>query len=513
MPQLNKAKSLELRLLAAMMTLVVLVGVAAVSLPQTAAKLAISRAVALLSEQQLALIMDATFQPVVTDNWIREVMDNLVTPTSGAGYTGTAMNTPEELWPLTGLNSLTLNASIRTGYELLDERVHTQIAEHPRTPLVIFGKSQSAIIASVEKRNLAAEYADRKEIPPVSFNLLGNPLRPNGGLISRFPILGQVLTPWTDMSSSPTDTQFTTYDTALQYDLFADFPRYPLNLLAVVNALFGGLNHNYFEESVDGFLKPFTVEISLDPNSPDYQPDTVVQQYGDTTYYLIPSENLPMFYPLRWVGLGPVVDVVEPLVRVFVELGYDRTTPYGEVARARLLPALDNLTVENAQQFFADVEYALAEGGEAFVDLLHPPHSTRETPSIATSTPVTLPPTGEAETSPLQVSDPAEVKPVRSPKPAHLNPARWVSTPDSAPAAGSPDTPTSPVANSVAETAPVSVTNDEPRLGGIPAAADKPRELAVPSAKTQIRNPQSEESKSNRSGPLSIQREKVGATS
>jgi hypothetical protein len=57
--------------------------------------LAISRAVALLSEQQLALIMDATFQPVVTDNWIREVMDNLVTPTSGSGYTGTAMNTPE----------------------------------------------------------------------------------------------------------------------------------------------------------------------------------------------------------------------------------------------------------------------------------------------------------------------------------------------------------------------------------------------------------------------------------
>jgi hypothetical protein len=472
--------TLPARVLAAVVAMLLLVGVAVVSLPQTAAKLAISRAVALLSEQQLALIMDATFQPVVTDNWIREVMDNLVTPTSGAGYTGTAMNTPEELWPLTGLNSLTLNASIRTGYELLDERVHTQIAEHPRTPLVIFGKSQSAIIASVEKRNLAAEYADRKEIPPVSFNLLGNPLRPNGGLMSRFPLLGQVLTPWTDMSSTPTDTQFTTYDTALQYDLFADFPRYPLNLLAVVNALFGGLNHNYFDESVDGILKPFTVEISLDPNSPDYQPDTVVQQYGDTTYYLIPSENLPMFYPLRWVGLGPAVDVVEPLVRVFVDLGYDRTTPYGEVARARLLPALDNLTVENAQRFFADVDDALQQGGEAFVDLFHP---TREEPTVA-AVAAALPAVG-VEASPLQFRTPAEVKPVRSPKRAQLSPARAVSTPDSAPAG---DTAVvNPVGTSPAtETAPVDVTANEPRLGGISPAAEKPRDRvgARPAART-----------------------------
>jgi hypothetical protein len=377
--------TLPARVLAVLVAVLLLVGVAAVSLPQTAARLAVSRAVALLSDQ-LALIMDGTFQPVVTDNWIREVMDNLVTPTSGAGYTGTAMTTPEELWPITGLSSLTLNASIRTGYELLDDRVRTQIAENPRTPLVVFGKSQSAIIASVEKRTLAAEYADRKEIPSVSFNLLGNPLRPNGGLISRFPLLGQVLTPWTNMSRTPTDTHFTTYDTALQYDLFADFPRYPLNVLAVVNALFGGLNHNYFEESVDGILKPFTVEISLDPNSPDYRPDTVVQQYGDTTYYLIPSENLPMFYPLRWIGLGAAVDVVEPLVRVFVDLGYDRTTPYGQVVRAQLLPSLDNLTVDNARTFVSDVDAALQQGGQALVDLFCPPKA-----STPTSTPVTLP--------------------------------------------------------------------------------------------------------------------------
>jgi hypothetical protein len=483
MPQLSGSNHATLRVLAAMVAAMLLVGVVVVSLPQSAAKSAINRVVALLSERQLALIMDGTFRPVITDNWIREVMDNLVTPTHGAGYTGTAMTTPEEFWPLTGLNSLTFNASIRTGYQLLDDRVHGLLAEHPRTPLVVFGKSQSAIIASVEKRTLAAEYADRKEIPAVSFNLLGNPLRPNGGLISRFPLLGQVLTPWTDMSSSPTDTQFTTYDTALQYDLFADFPRYPLNLLAVVNALFGGLNHNHFQESVDGIMKPFTIEISLDPNSPDYRPDTVVQQYGDTTYYLIPSENLPMFYPLRWVGLGPVLDVVEPLVQVFVELGYDRATPYGEVARARLLPGLDTLTVANAQRFFSDVEAALKEGVEAFVDLFCPPKTVVKTPGLPMSTPVTLPAAMGAETSPLQVRSSAAARPVRAPKLAHINPARAVSAPDSAPASGYPA--------AVAEADPVNVAADEARPGVIPAASEKPRDQVEARTTTRTRNQQS----------------------
>jgi len=183
----------------------------------------------------------------------------------------------------------------------------------------------------------------------------------------------------------------------------------------------------------------------------------VVQQYGDTTHYLIPSENLPMFYPLRWIGLGPAVDVVEPLVRVFVELGYDRTTPYGEVARARLLPGLDNLTVENAQRFLSDVDAALKQGGEAFVDLFCPPKVG-------------------AETSPLQIRSPAATQPGRSPKRVDYTTSRAVSTPELAPTGEAPGTVASPRTTPVGDTAPVNVTANEPHLGGIPAAADKERD-------------------------------------
>ena len=505
MSQLVKSRraTLPTQVLAALVAVVLFAGVAVVSLPQATSRSAISRAVTLLSEQ-LALIMNGTGEPVITAAWIEQVMDNLVTPVLGPGYTGTAMTTPEEFWPITGLTSMTFNKSIKAGYELLDDRVHAQIADGPRTPLAVFGYSQSAIIGSVEKRTLAAEYADRKEIPPVTFTFIGNPLRPNGGFLSRLPIVADIFTPWTDMYNTPTDTQFATYDIAYQYDVWVDFPRYPLNLLADVNALFGLMNHWYVPESVNGLLRPVIDTVSLNPDSPNYNPDTVVQQYGDTTYYLVPSKNLPLFYPLRWVGLGPLVDVVEPLVRVFVELGYDRTTPYGEVARARLLPALDNLTVENARTFVSDVNDALQQGGEAFVDLFHPPHSTREEPSIAASTSLTPPTTVTAETSPLQVSESVGVKPVRSPKRSNRIPARSVSTPDSVP--GSDTATVNPT-----RIPTTNALDDGPRLGGIPAAED-PREPAEPVGKTQIRNQQHEESRSNRAGSESIQREKVGAT-
>lgn len=499
----SRQETITARVLAVLVAVVLLIGAAGISMPQTASRSAISRAVTLLGEQ-LALIMNGTGEPVITAAWIDQVMDNLVTPVLGTGYTGTAMTTPEEFWPITGLTSMSFNKSIKTGYELLDDRVHAQIAEGPRTPLAVFGYSQSAIIGSVEKRTLAAEYADRKEIPPVTFTFIGNPLRPNGGFLSRLPIFADIFTPWTDMYSTPTDTQFATYDIAYQYDVWVDFPRYPLNLLADVNALFGLMNHWYVPESVNGLLRPVIDTVSLNPDSPNYNPDTVVQQYGDTTYYLVPSKNLPLFYPLRWVGLGPVVDVVEPLVRVFVDLGYDRTTPYGEVARARLLPGLDNLTVDNAQQFFSDVDNALQQGGEAFVDLLRPPHSIHEGPNIAESTPVTPPTTVTAEASPLRASKSVEVKPIRSPKRANRIPARSVSTPDSVP--GGDTATVNPTRIPTTD-----ALDDGPRIGGIPAAED-PREPAEPVGKTQIRNQQPEESGSNRAGFESIQREKVGAT-
>jgi hypothetical protein len=130
---------------------------------------------------------------------------------------------------------------------------------------------------------------------------------------------------------------------ARQYDFFSDFPAYPLNPFATANAVFGMLNHNYGP-------------VSLDPSSPNYDPNIVVQQYGDTTYYLIPSKELPLLSPLRAVGLDQVADVVEPTLRVLVELGYDRTTPYGQHRPIGLAPKVDPRVVAR------DLRAAASEG-------------------------------------------------------------------------------------------------------------------------------------------------------
>ena len=336
---------------------------------------------------QTALVMNGTFFPHTSPAWVEQAMAAFITPTRGEGYTGVGVDTPEQFWPVTGLSSMSFNRSIEEGYGILDAQVHDTLAtEGLRTPQVVFGYSQSAIITSVEKRTLAAEYANRKEIPPVSFVMIGNPYRPNGGFLARMPLVAAVLTPWTDMASTPTDTHFSTADIARQYDVWADFPAYPLNLLADLNAAMGTWNHWYLPESLPpGFYSDVIDTVSLDPASPDYVPGTAAQVYGDTTYYTIPS-GLPLYYPLRWLGLGPLVDVVEPLTKVFVELGYDRTAAYGQVTRARLIPDIRNLA--NAGEFVTDVRAALEQGGQALGELLRPDQRSVVTSPIPDAPPM-----------------------------------------------------------------------------------------------------------------------------
>ena len=60
------------------------------------------------------------------------------------------------------------------------------VAPAPGDTFVVYGFSQSSTIATLEKRALAAEYAPG-EGPDVSFVLIANGNRPNGGFLSRGP--------------------------------------------------------------------------------------------------------------------------------------------------------------------------------------------------------------------------------------------------------------------------------------------------------------------------------------
>jgi PE-PPE domain len=120
---------------------------------------------------------------------------------------------------------------------------------------------------------------------------------------------------------------------------------YPLNVIADLNAVLGMVYVHLYD---------LDVSLPADPRktSPAYQ-----GKYGDTDYYFFETQDLPLFGPLRTLGVPePVIDVVEPVFKVIVDLGYDRSIPPWEPTPARLIPPLDPATVAT------DLVNAVGEG-------------------------------------------------------------------------------------------------------------------------------------------------------
>ncbi len=248
--------------------------------------------------------------------------------TTGAQDSAELVDVPGQLWPFTGLNSRTFDASVAQGKSALETDLDPRIAAGDS--VVVFGHSQSAVIASEEKQRLLDQYGDSPTAPDVKFVVTANPDRPNGGLLARFPGLHIPLLDVTFNGPAPTGTagdSFTTYDIARQYDGWADFPSRPLNLVAVANAVAGIYYlHGHYDDQI-------TPQMLEDPQL------TQKSTYGDTTYYLVYTPHLPLLQPLRDLGVPEsFVGAIEPFLRKIVELGYDRQTPLGEPTPAKLSP-------------------------------------------------------------------------------------------------------------------------------------------------------------------------------
>ncbi|MBN3507489.1 PE-PPE domain-containing protein [Mycolicibacterium septicum] len=251
------------------------------------------------------------------------------------------VQTPEQFWPATSLTDISFDTSVARGVLSLNNAVMSTPGEK-----VVVGYSQSANIATREKRNLAELRAQGATVPSpdeLSFVFVANPNRPNGGILARFeglyiPILG------VSFDGATPDDEYTTIDVARQYDLIADFPKYPLNLLADLNALMGYvyLHPNYGSSVVD----------LNDPSTYDSYTS------GNTTYYLVHTEHLPLLQPFRDIGIPtPVIDLVEPTLRVLIELAYDRTPAnMGVPTRAGLIPHI------NLDKLASDLRAAAEEG-------------------------------------------------------------------------------------------------------------------------------------------------------
>jgi hypothetical protein len=294
--------------------------------------------------------------PAADPDYLRVVAQNFIGPTTNCtigNCTLISLTTPAEFWPITGLDDLTFDESVTTGLQLLTAELEEQIAAAATEPVVFFGNSQSATLLTLAKRTLAdLAPADKSRL---LFVLLANPNRPNGGLLGR---AAQTSDPTANATAAgtapagtvaavttPTDTGISTIDITFQYDAVADYPAYPSNFLSVLNTLAGARIHSGSTTTLNGYTEAELTAAISDPANR--------QIYGDTIYITIPAKTLPLVDLLRIFGAEnglsnfttPIADLIEPTMRLLVELGYDRTS-YGQAQPFGPLPANNQLQLD-----------------------------------------------------------------------------------------------------------------------------------------------------------------------
>ena len=289
--------------------------------------------------------------------------------------------TPEGLYPITGVKSLPFDTSVDQGIQILSDSLSKLPAG---TPVTVFGYSQSAVMSSLLQGGytIKVDGQDVKFSVPagvqdsINFVLVGNEMNPDGGFFSRFSGRNMPMFSLTSLGidfygATPgapvpaTGVEYPTTNYTREYDGFADFPRYPINFLADLNAGLGIVYvHPQYTPTITQAQcaeKAFCLlqtEVEAAQPLPSTKPAT--QQY-----FFIPTENLPLVQPLRAIPFigNPIADLLQPALKVLVNFGYadpahgfaGATQPY-----ANLLQPFDalppwNLYGDAVKQFVAGI--------------------------------------------------------------------------------------------------------------------------------------------------------------
>lgn len=315
---------------------------------------------------------------------------------------GIGLYTPEGLYPLTGVHTLPLNypssgelglpapsTSAGQGIEILANQIeHNALNGDVST---VFGYSQSSTIAGLTMEQLKADGLIGTD--DVRFLLLGDPSNPNGGLLERFAgfetMTGEVRDLQLNLPSlgvafdgaTPADDYVTTMY-SIQYDGFTDFPRYPLNFLADLNAFLGiqTLHGTYLNGGIDG-SGPTPEDIAnaiLLPGSMNFDPNNINPD-SLTDYYMITTlggEDITP--PLVALLPAPLQALFGPSLTYLINLGYgDGTTGYSvDIDSPANIPTPFGLFPDVTPTEFFDTLFAKTqEGIVAFQDYLADPGS------------------------------------------------------------------------------------------------------------------------------------------
>jgi hypothetical protein len=283
------------------------------------------------------LYLDNPFHPIYTD--ITSFYQATSTDPTNIGFYGNGLFTPEGLYPLTGVHTLPLNyplgadgfpsgsTSVGQGMAILESTIAADTANGDSS--TIFGYSQSATISSLVMHQLDPNNADLSGVAgSPQFLLIGDPSAPNGGLLERF---NGFETTTGDVHSLPLNlpslgiafdgatpaNDYTTSIYSLEYDGFTDFPRYPLNFLADLNAFLG------IQQIHGTYLTDFTPQAIA--NDAFLLPGSEALGYATETNYYMIDQTAPL------VSLLPksLQELLGPDLTYLINLGYgDGTNGY-----------------------------------------------------------------------------------------------------------------------------------------------------------------------------------------
>jgi hypothetical protein len=270
------------------------------------------------------LVLGASGYPIPSQEYIDGIPLLYINPFYPSG-TNVGVNTPEGLYPLTGVNSLTFNQSVSQGLTILNNAIHSLAT--PGNTINVFGYSQSAAIVSLEMQALNPTNTPGGSLLPsgvsLNFTLVGDVSNPNGGLLARLPGLSMPSLGFTFGTATP-DNSFPTRIYTIEYDGFADFPQYPIDFLSDLNGFIGILTlHGQYP-----FLTPTELANAVQLTN------TVGPT--QTEYFVVPLsdllspglQGLPLLDPVRAIPVigNPIADLLQPDLTVLVDLGYGSTT-------------------------------------------------------------------------------------------------------------------------------------------------------------------------------------------
>jgi hypothetical protein len=334
-----------------------------------------------------ALIVPGTGTPnanIVSD-YMQNARDRFIAPfTTCKDNTCTleGINYPASFWPLgfignwcPGYKCDTWNDSVGTGVQNLDTELRDVLANTSNN-VVIFGYSQGGAVVSDELRNLGD--LTPEERARISVVTIGNAFNPDGGIFTRLGFLPTIpilnITPGPAM---PTDTGIPINSIGFQYDPVMYAPEFWGNPFSMLNALaaFETVHGYYLTPNGNGPTDPIAYgytepEIATILAGPCPGPNCRVDSNGNK-YWMIPAKSLPIVDLLMSAipaGLQPVAkpvaDLVSPVLKVLIDLGYDWS---GDPGKEKWLSILPFNPIQNWPAVGINLVAATIQGIQAFI--------------------------------------------------------------------------------------------------------------------------------------------------